>query len=79
MPLLSAVGNFCVKTRNISREVASVIGTLISTFPVFQFDPLHFRHEHDKMEALRRNWGDSEAKINGTLSGESRGIVLVVR
>ena len=46
------------------REVASLIGTLISTFPGVQFGPLHYLSlEHDKIKALKRNGGDYEAKM----------------
>ena len=49
---------------HLIREVTSLIGTLMSTFPEVHFGPLHFRSlEHDKMEALKRNGGDYEAKM----------------
>ena len=55
---------------HLIREVVSLIGTLISTFPGVQFGPLHFRSlEHDKMGALKWNGGDYEAKM--VLSPES--------
>ena len=55
---------------HLIREVASLIGTLISTFPGVQLGPLHYRFlEHDKITALKRNGGDYEAKM--VLSPES--------
>ena len=58
------------KKEHLIREVASLIGTLISAFPGVQFGPLHYRSlEHDKMAALKRNGGDYEAKL--VLSPES--------
>ena len=41
------------------RQVASVLGLLISNFPAAQFGPLHFRDlDMDKTEALKQNKGN---------------------
>ena len=43
------------KTSLTIRELASLIGSLVATFPGVQFGPLHYRTlEHDKNHALRR-------------------------
>ena len=47
------------------REVASLIGTLVATFPGVEFGPLHYRNlEHDKDMALKVNFGDYEQKMS---------------
>jgi len=49
---------------HLIRQVASLIGTLISPFPGVQCGVLYFRSlEHDKMRALKRIVGDFEAKM----------------
>ncbi|XP_068723943.1 uncharacterized protein [Montipora capricornis] len=54
------------------REVASLVGTLISTFAGVQYGPLHYRSpDRDKMDALKRCKGDYEAYM--VLSPESLG------
>jgi len=46
------------------REVASLVGTIVSTFPGVQFGPLHYRHlEREKIEALKRCGGNYENKM----------------
>ena len=41
------------------RQVAEVIGILVSNFPGAQYGPLHYRHlERDKYLALVANKGD---------------------
>ena len=41
------------------RQVAEVIGILVSNFPGAQYSPLHYRHlERDKYSALEANKGD---------------------
>ena len=53
------------------REVARVIGLIVSSFPGVQFGELHYRYlEHNKIEALQANKGDYDALIN--LSPETR-------
>ena len=48
----------------IIREVASVLGFLISIFPAAQFGPLHFRHlDMDKTEALLANKGNFDKRM----------------
>ena len=43
----------------IIREVARVIGLLVFSFPVLQFEPVYYRHlEHDKSEAVKLNTGN---------------------
>ena len=52
------------------REIASVIGSLVSTFPAMEYGPLHYRFlEHDKKEALKSSKGDWECHM--TLTQES--------
>lgn len=48
----------------IIREVASVLGFLISIFPAAQFGPLHFRDlDMDKTEALQANKGNFDKRM----------------
>ncbi len=52
------------------RELASLIGSLVSTFPGVEFGPLHYRTlEHDKNFALKRSRGNFDAPV--TLSFDS--------
>ena len=52
------------------RELAHVIGLLVSSFPGVQFGRLHYRHlELDKVEALKVSKGNYDA--NAMLSQES--------
>ena len=53
------------------REVAQVIGLLVSSLPAVQYGPLYYRSlEIDKNTALQQNYGNYEATM--TLSSESR-------
>ena len=53
------------------REVARVIGLIVSSFPGVQFGELHYRYlEHNKIVALQANKGDFDALM--TLSQEAR-------
>lgn len=55
------------------RQVASVLGLLISNFPAAQFGPLHFRYlDMDKTEALKQNQGnfDRPMKLSKTLCAD---------
>ena len=46
------------------RDLASLIGSLVATFPVVQFGPLHYRTlEHDKNLALRQSNYHFDAKV----------------
>jgi hypothetical protein len=46
------------------REVASLIGTLVSMFPGVEFGPLYYRSlEHDKVTTLKFAAGDFEKKM----------------
>ena len=52
------------------REVASFIGTLVSSFPGVEFGPLHYRHiEADKELNLKLNKGNFDSPM--TLSHDS--------
>ena len=52
------------------REVASFIGTLVSSFPGVEFGPLHYRHiEADKELNLKLNKGNFDSHM--TLSHDS--------
>ena len=45
------------------RELASLIGILVSTLPVVQFGPFYYRElERQKIQALRCNAGSFDAK-----------------
>ena len=45
------------------RAVAKLVGTLVATFPAVTMGPLHYRAiEVDKIEALKANKGNYEAK-----------------
>lgn len=49
------------------REVAHVIGLLVSTFSAVEFGPLYYRElEKEKILALKRSKGDFEAKMSVT-------------
>ena len=53
------------------REVAQVIGLIVSSFPGVQFGELHYRHlERNKILALQANKGDYDATMS--LSKEAR-------
>ena len=53
------------------REVACVIGLIVSSFPGVQYGELHYRYlEHNKIEALHDNKGDYDAFM--TLLQEAR-------
>ena len=61
----------CTRMLNLSvsslRELASLIGTLISVFPAVEFGPLYYRElERQKIEGLRQNYGNFEASTNIT-------------
>ena len=46
------------------REIASFLGTLVSSFPGVQFGPLHYRHiEADKERNLKLNQGNFDAPM----------------
>ena len=52
------------------REVASFIGTLVSSFPGVEFGPLHYRHiEADKELNLKSSKGNFDSHM--TLSHDS--------
>lgn len=47
------------------REIASIIGTLVATFPGVEFGPLYYRNlEHEKDAALKAGFGDFEQKMS---------------
>jgi hypothetical protein len=49
------------------REVAQVLGRIISSFPGVMYGPLHFRlTEHEKSEALKQNAGNFDATMRLT-------------
>ena len=60
-----------LRARELSiREVASLIGTLVSTFPGVEFGPLYWRHlEWDKDLALKSALGDFDVSMS--LSADS--------
>lgn len=62
---LKAVCQGLLKCQSPSiREVASVLGLLISNFPASQFGPLHFRDvDMDKTEALKANKGNFDKRM----------------
>ncbi|CAB3991521.1 Hypothetical predicted protein, partial [Paramuricea clavata] len=52
------------------RQVASLIGSLVSSFPGVEFGPLHYRHiEADKDYYLRMHQGNFDAEMS--LSADS--------
>ena len=54
-------------TRVSIREVAQVVGLIISSFPEVMYGPLHFCiTEHEKSEALRQNAGNFDAFMSLT-------------
>ncbi|GFN81550.1 reverse transcriptase [Plakobranchus ocellatus] len=53
------------------RDVAVVVGKMVSSFPAIKYGPLYYRHlDRDKNVALNRNRGNSDALM--TLSDRSR-------
>ena len=49
------------------REVAQVLGLIISSFPGVMYGPLHFRlTEHEKSKALKQNAGNFDAMMSLT-------------
>ena len=47
------------------RQVAQLIGTLVSCFPGMEYGPLYYRHlETEKSLALKQNLGNFEARMN---------------
>ena len=66
-----ACENLLNRDNSTIREVARVIGLIVSSFPGVQFGELHYRYlEHDKIVALQDNKGDYDAIM--TLSQEAR-------
>jgi hypothetical protein len=55
-----------LKQKSITiRELASLIGTLVSTFPGVELGPLHYRTlEHDKDLALKRSNGNFDSEMS---------------
>jgi hypothetical protein len=52
------------------RQVVSLIGSLVSSFPGVEFGPLHYRHiEADKDYSLRMHQGNFDAEMS--LSADS--------
>ena len=57
-------------TQPTVREVASVIGLLVSAFPAVQFGPLYYRHlERDKADSVKQNKGNFDKHM--TLSSSA--------
>ena len=47
------------------REVACVLGKIVSSFPGVMYGPLHYRHtEHDKIRALRNNQWNFDKRMS---------------
>lgn len=47
------------------REVACVLGKIVSSFPGLMYGPLHYRHtEHDKIRALRNNQWNFDKRMS---------------
>ena len=66
-----AYANLLTQDNPTIREVARVIGLIVSSFPGVQFGEFHYRYlEHNKIEALQANKGDYDAFMN--LSPEAR-------
>ncbi|CAB4030534.1 Transposon Tf2-6 poly [Paramuricea clavata] len=62
--LKAAVNHLLLRQRPCIREVAQVVGLIISSFPGVMYGPLHFRlTEHEKSEALKLNAGNFEAHM----------------
>ena len=60
----SMCNEFLSKQQPTIREVAQVIGVLVSSFPGVQFGPLHYRNlERDKISALKNNKGNFESPM----------------
>lgn len=51
-----AINSLLKKTSPVIREVASVVGLMVSSFPAVRYAPLFYRSlENDKTEALKAN------------------------
>ena len=54
------------------REVARVIGKIVSSFPGTNYGPLYYRHlEHDKTIALKQNKGNFDGNMTLSTSAKS--------
>ena len=63
--------NFLCPREFTIREIASLIGTFVGTFPGVEFGPLYYRNiKYDKDTALKSAFGDYEHKM--CLSADSR-------
>ncbi|CAB4037756.1 Hypothetical predicted protein [Paramuricea clavata] len=62
---IAAACEHLLKQSIIIRELASLIGTLVSTFPGVELGPLHYRTlEHDKDLALKRSNGNFDSEMS---------------
>ena len=63
--LIHKINNFKSLEIQTIRQLASVIGSLLSTFPAVPNGPLHYRNlERFKIQQLKANKGNFEAKIH---------------
>jgi hypothetical protein len=63
--IVAACEHLLKQTSIIIRELASLIGTLVSTFPGVELGPLHYRTlEHDKGLALKRSNGNFGSEMS---------------
>ncbi|CAB4027193.1 Transposon Tf2-6 poly [Paramuricea clavata] len=63
--IVAACEHLLKQTSIIIRELASLIGTLVSTFPGVELGPLHYRTlEHDKDLALKRSNGNFDSEMS---------------
>ena len=68
----SAVSRLLACQNPTIRDVAQVVGLLISSFPGVMYGPLHFRiTEGEKSKALEQNLGDFEAHMCLTSSAKN--------
>ena len=71
MKVRSACHNLLLQKTATIRNVAQVIGFLVSSFPAVEFAEMHYRHlERDKICALRANKGNFDSIM--TLSAQSK-------
>ena len=46
------------------RELARILGDIVASFPVFTYEPLHYRHlEREQITGLKYHKGNFEGKI----------------
>ena len=75
--LWASCNSLLQKTTPTIRQVAEVIGILVSNFPGAEYGPLHYRHlECDKYKALIANKGNFSSVMRLSLPALTRTLVV---